>query len=125
MKLSDKAYDILKFLCTRLLPAAGSLYFGLSKLWGFPYGEEVVGTISIICTFIGTIIGISSENYYKEEQELYEETLEEEESPVLATNTFVEGVEDFEVEYKLGDENLPEELTEEELILEADSLKDI
>lgn len=68
MKLSNKAYDILKFLCTILLPATGTLYFGLSQIWGFPYGEEVVGTISCVTCFIGACIGISSANYYKEQQ---------------------------------------------------------
>lgn len=66
MKLSNKAYDILKFTCTIFLPALASLYFGLSQIWGFPYGEEIVGTISCIDVFIGALIGISSANYYKD-----------------------------------------------------------
>ena len=66
MKLSNKAYDVLKFVCTIFLPASASLYFGLSQIWGFPYGEEIVGTISCIDVFIGALIGISSANYYKD-----------------------------------------------------------
>lgn len=67
MQLSNKAYDIIKFLCTILFPALGTLYFGLSQIWGFPYGEEIVGTISCIDVFLGALIGISSANYYAED----------------------------------------------------------
>lgn len=67
MTLSNKAYDILKFMCTIFLPACASLYFGMSELWAdvfvLPYPTEVVGTIALICTFIGTILKISSDNY--------------------------------------------------------------
>lgn len=66
MKLSNKTYDILKFLCTILIPAVSSLYFGLSKIWGFPYGAEITGTLALIATFIGALIGVSSANYYAE-----------------------------------------------------------
>lgn len=65
MKLSNKVYDILKWIALILLPAVGALYFGLSQIWGFPYGEEIVGTISIIDTFLGALLGISTMNYNK------------------------------------------------------------
>ena len=66
MKLSNKAYDILKWLAMIFIPAASALYFGLSQIWGLPYGEEIVGTISIIDTFLGALLGISTMNYNKE-----------------------------------------------------------
>lgn len=69
MKLPNSVYDYLKFLCTVFIPAFSSLYFGLSQIWGFPYGEEVTGTLAVIATFIGALIGISSINYYKEDDE--------------------------------------------------------
>lgn len=65
-KLSNKVYDCLKFLCTILLPAFGTLYFALSKIWGLPLAEEIVGTLSAVAVFIGAIIGISSAQYNKE-----------------------------------------------------------
>ena len=65
-KLSNSVYDALKFLCTILLPSCGALYFALSKIWGLPYAEEVVGTLAAIATFIGALIGISSAQYKKE-----------------------------------------------------------
>lgn len=66
MKLSNKVYDVLKWVALILLPAVGALYFGLSQIWGFPYGEEIVGTISIIDTFLGALLGISTANYNKQ-----------------------------------------------------------
>lgn len=66
MKLNNTLYNILKWLCLIVLPAIGTLYYALAGIWGFPYGEQVVATITAICTFIGTIIGISTISYNKE-----------------------------------------------------------
>ncbi len=60
---SDKVYNVLKWVALILLPAIGTLYFGLSQIWGLPYGEAVVGTITLIDTFIGSILQISTTNY--------------------------------------------------------------
>jgi hypothetical protein len=68
MKLNDKLYDVLKWLCLIVLPAIGTLYYALAGIWGFPYGEQVVGTITAIDTFLGALIGISTLNYNKEEK---------------------------------------------------------
>lgn len=66
MKMSNKVYDILKWIAMILIPAVSALYFGLSQIWGFPYGEEIVGTLAVIDTFLGAILGISSNNYWKD-----------------------------------------------------------
>ena len=66
MKMSNKVYDVLKYITQIGLPAIGTLYFTLSNIWGFPYAEEVVGTISAIVTFLGILLGISSAKYKKE-----------------------------------------------------------
>ena len=65
MKLSNKVYDILKWITLIVLPAIGTLYFALAGIWNFPYGEEVVGTIVAIETFLGALIGISNVQYNK------------------------------------------------------------
>ena len=65
MKLSNKAYDVLKWIALYLLPGLGTLYFALAGIWGFPYGEEVVGTLTAIDTFLGVLLGISSAEYNK------------------------------------------------------------
>ena len=67
MKLSNKVYDVLKWIAMYLLPAAGTLYFALSGIWGLPYGEEVVGTITAVDTFLGVLLGISTAQYKKAE----------------------------------------------------------
>ena len=64
--LSNKLYDVLKWIAQILLPALGTLYFALAGIWGFPYGEQIVGTITALDTFLGVILGISSANYYAE-----------------------------------------------------------
>jgi len=63
--MSNKVYDVLKWIAQLLLPAIGTLYFALAGIWGFPFGEEVVGTITAVDTFLGVILGISTMNYNK------------------------------------------------------------
>jgi hypothetical protein len=63
--MSNKAYDILKYIAQIVLPAVGTLYFALAGIWGFPYGEQIVGTITAVDTFLGVVIGISNANYNK------------------------------------------------------------
>lgn len=68
MVLKNSVYDILKWIAQILLPAIGTLYFALAGIWGFPYGEQVVGTITAIDAFLGAILGISTKMYNKEVQ---------------------------------------------------------
>lgn len=65
MIMNDKVYDILKWIAQIALPTLGTLYFALAATWGLPYGEQVVGTITAIDTFLGALLGISAANYYK------------------------------------------------------------
>ena len=68
MKMSNKVYDVLKWIAMYLLPALGTLYFALSGIWRLPYGEQVVGTITAMDTFLGVILGISTSQYNKSNQ---------------------------------------------------------
>lgn len=65
MRMSNKVYDVLKWIAMYFLPAAGTLYFALAGIWNLPYGEEVVGSITAVDTFLGVILGISSSKYNK------------------------------------------------------------
>ena len=65
MKLSNKVYDILKWVAMVVIPAVGTLYFALAGIWGLPYGEEIVGTLTAVDTFIGVLLGISTVQYNK------------------------------------------------------------
>lgn len=64
-KMSNEVYDVLKFVAQILLPACGTLYFALASIWGLPYGEQIVGTITAVDAFLGACLGIST-NQYKE-----------------------------------------------------------
>ena len=63
--MSNKVYDTLKWIAMYLLPALGTLYFALAGIWGLPCGEQIVGTITAIDTFLGVILGISTTKYNK------------------------------------------------------------
>lgn len=67
MKMNNKVYDVLKWIAQYLLPATGTLYFALAGIWGLPFGEQIVGTITAADTFLGVLLGIASANYHKEE----------------------------------------------------------
>jgi hypothetical protein len=64
--MSNKVYDVLKWIAQIALPAAGTLYFALSQIWGLPYGEQIVGTITAVDAFLGALLGISSMDYYED-----------------------------------------------------------
>ena len=66
MRLPDKVYDILKWVCLILLPASSTLYWSLSSIWGWPYTEQIIGTVAAVETFLGVIIGISTHTYNEE-----------------------------------------------------------
>jgi hypothetical protein len=63
--MSNKTYDALKWIAMYLLPALATFYFALSGIWKLPFGEEVLGTISALDTFLGVLLGISSARYKK------------------------------------------------------------
>ena len=68
-KMTNKTYDILKFIAQILLPALGTLYFALAGIWGFPYGEQIVGTVTAIDAFLGACLGISIKEYWNGEDD--------------------------------------------------------
>ena len=61
--MSNKMYDVLKWIAMVVLPAIGTLYFALAGIWGFPYAEQIGGTITAIVTFLGVLLGVSSAQY--------------------------------------------------------------
>jgi hypothetical protein len=67
--MSNKIYDILKYIALIVMPALGTLYFALAGIWGLPYGEQVVGTITAMDTCLGALLGLSAYKYNKNESE--------------------------------------------------------
>lgn len=66
MVLSDKVYNVLKWICLIALPAIAVFYFTISKIWGLPFGAEIPATINAVAVLIGALIGISQHNLNKE-----------------------------------------------------------
>jgi hypothetical protein len=63
MKISNKVYDVLKWVALVFLDAAGLCYQTLSAIWGFPYGDEVLATCVAVSVCLGTLLQISSQKY--------------------------------------------------------------
>ena len=66
--MSNKVYDILKYIALIVLPALGTLYFALAGIWDLPYGEQILGTITAIDTFLGALLKISTNIYVKKKE---------------------------------------------------------
>ena len=67
MLMENKVYDVLKFLALVVLPALATFYAAIAAVWGLPYTEQGVGTITAVDTLLGTLLKISSDNYKKQE----------------------------------------------------------
>lgn len=65
-KMSNEQFDTLKYIAQIVIPAVGTLVFAIAGIWSLPYGEQIVGTLTAIDTFIGVILGISTAQYNKE-----------------------------------------------------------
>ena len=66
MKLPDKVYNILKWVCLICLPAISVFYFAIAKIWNLPYESEIPATINAVAVLIGSLIGISQITINKE-----------------------------------------------------------
>lgn len=63
VSLSNRMYDVIRWLAQIALPAIGSLYFGLSQIWGLPAATEVVGSITLLIIFLGALMNVSKKAY--------------------------------------------------------------
>lgn len=64
--MSDKLYDVLAIIGRLILPALGTLYFALARIWGLPLGEEIVGTLSAVTIFLNAVLKIKSDQFWRE-----------------------------------------------------------
>ena len=64
--MSNEVYDVLKFIAQIVLPALGTLYFALSTIWGLPYGEQIVGTVTAADVFLGAVLQVSTVHYQRD-----------------------------------------------------------
>lgn len=63
--IPNKAYDVLKWLTMIVLPALATAYVSLAPVWGWPYADEVVKTVTAVCALLGALLGISTAEYNK------------------------------------------------------------
>lgn len=70
MILTNRIYDLLKWVALVLLPALSILYLALADSWGLPYATEVAGTLAAIDVFLATLLGIST-NTFKVNHPMY------------------------------------------------------
>lgn len=63
MRFTNRSYDVLKFVALVLLPGLSAAYFALAQLWDLPNAEQVVGTATILDTFLGLLLKNSSAKY--------------------------------------------------------------
>lgn len=63
--MSNKVYDILKWVAMIVLPALATFYMGLANTWGLPFAEEIPATITLVDTFLGAVLMISTNQYNK------------------------------------------------------------
>lgn len=69
IKFENRVYDVLKWMCLVVLPAIAVIYNTLSSVWHWPYANEVSKTITAVCVFIGSLIGVSTVAYNKSHEE--------------------------------------------------------
>lgn len=67
MKLSNKTYDVLKWLVVIVIPAVTTFYCVLDRTFGWGYASVVTTIQPALCTCIGAIVGISTATYNKDE----------------------------------------------------------
>lgn len=63
--MSNKVYDVLKWIVALVLPATATLYSVLAGIWGLPYGDQIPNTITAVDAFLGAVLMISSVQYKK------------------------------------------------------------
>lgn len=74
--MSNKVYNILKWVATVVLPACGTLYTALADTWGLPYGDQIATTIMAVVAFLGVVLGVSSNKYAKKQSQISGDTEE-------------------------------------------------
>lgn len=63
--MSDKTYDIMKWIVQYILPGLGVLYAIIAGATGLPYAEVVLAIVMAVDWFLGVILGISTSQYNK------------------------------------------------------------
>lgn len=73
MKLSNRVYDILKWLAAPCLPAIATLLVGASQIWNIPELALIGATVTLIATCFGELTGQSSKKYFADKEIVFKE----------------------------------------------------
>lgn len=66
MRISNEAYDRIKWIALAFIPALEVLILTVGKIWGLPYYAEIGATVAAFGVFLAAVIGVSSRNYYED-----------------------------------------------------------
>ena len=69
MKLSNRQYDILKYVALIALPAIQVFWLTIGKIWNISYTVEIGATIGAVALLLGTLLGVSTRNYLAEKEQ--------------------------------------------------------
>lgn len=69
MKLSNKAYDTLKFIALLIAPIV-TFVGSLVSIWGISHGEQIVATLAAIDVLVGAVVAIAKAIYDKNKEQL-------------------------------------------------------
>lgn len=72
MKLTNKWYDILKWIAILFLPALATFIEVVFAVWKLPYAHEISTTITACAVFLGAILGLSSLKYKNDEPDNFQ-----------------------------------------------------
>ena len=78
MRLSDKTYDILKWI-QKIFVLLATFYKAIANIWNLPFGDEISATCLALATFLLGILEIASATYNKDMAEVNVDDLEGEE----------------------------------------------
>lgn len=67
--MSNKVYNILKYISVIVIPAIVLFINTLGQIWGWKHTPEISATVSALGVFIGALIQISSAKYNKSQNE--------------------------------------------------------
>ena len=67
--MSNKVYDVLKWIVVLVLPSLATLYSVLAGVWALPFAEQIPDTIMAVDAFLGAVLMISSVKYNKKKAE--------------------------------------------------------
>lgn len=67
--MSNRTYDILKYVALIALPAIQVFWLTIGKIWNIGYTVEIGATIGAVALLLGTLLGVSTKNWLAEKEQ--------------------------------------------------------